>query len=317
MWGYIARRVLATVPVVAIVALVVFSILHVAPGDPAALIAGDQATPEQIAAIRAKLHLDLPIYQQFGLWLGNALAGDLGTSIFSNRPVAALFLQRLEPTVALTVTTTIVAVLLAVPAGVLAAWRSGSLVDRAVMGTAVLGFAFPVFVVGYILIYLFAMKLRLMPIQGYRPIAEGFWPCLQHLVLPSLALGLSFMALIARITRASVLEVLGQDHIRTARAKGLPTRRLLFHHALPNAAVPIVTIIGVGVALLLGGVVVTESVFAIPGVGRLVVDAILARDYPVIQGVLLIFSLTYVVVNLIVDLIYVAIDPRISYRGGS
>jgi peptide/nickel transport system permease protein len=305
--------VLATIPVLAIVALVVFSILHVAPGDPAALIAGDQATPEQIAAIRGKLRLDLPLYQQFALWLGNALHGDLGTSIFSNRPVATLFMQRLEPTVALAVMTTIVAVLLAVPIGVLAAWRAGSLVDRGVMSIAVLGFAFPVFVVGYILIYVFAMKLKVLPIQGYRPIADGFWPFVQHLVLPSFALGLSFMALIARITRASVLEVLSQDHIRTARAKGLPARRLLFDHALPNAAVPIVTIIGVGVALLLGGVVVTESVFAIPGLGRLVVDAILSRDYPVIQGALLIFSLTYVVVNLIVDLVYVAIDPRIRY----
>jgi peptide/nickel transport system permease protein len=313
MWAYIARRVLATVPVLAIVALVVFSILHVAPGDPAALIAGDQATPEQIAAIRGKLRLDLPLYEQFALWLGNALHGDLGTSIFSNRPVATLFMQRLEPTVALAVMTTIIAVLLAVPIGVLAAWRAGSFVDRGVMSIAVLGFAFPVFVVGYILIYVFAMKLKILPIQGYRPIADGFWPFVQHLVLPSFALGLSFMALIARITRASVLEVLGQDHIRTARAKGLPARRLLFDHALPNAAVPIVTVIGVGVALLLGGVVVTESVFAIPGLGRLVVDAILSRDYPVIQGALLIFSLTYVVVNLIVDLVYVAIDPRIRY----
>jgi peptide/nickel transport system permease protein len=313
MWAYIARRVLATIPVLAIVALVVFAILHVAPGDPAALIAGDQATPEQIAAIRVKLRLDLPLHEQFVLWLGNALHGDLGTSIFSNRPVASLFLQRLEPTVALAVMTTIIAVMLAVPIGVLAAWRAGSFIDRGVMSIAVLGFAFPVFVVGYILIYVFAMKLKVLPIQGYRPIADGFWPFVQHLVLPSFALGLSFMALIARITRASVLEVLGQDHIRTARAKGLPARRLLFDHALPNAAVPIVTIIGVGVALLLGGVVVTESVFAIPGLGRLVVDAILSRDYPVIQGALLIFSLTYVVVNLIVDLVYVAIDPRIRY----
>lgn len=313
MWAYIARRVLATIPVLAIVALVVFAILHVAPGDPAALIAGDQATPEQIAAIRVKLRLDLPLYEQFALWLGNALHGDLGTSIFSNRPVASLFLQRLEPTVALAVMTTIIAVALAVPIGVLAAWRAGSFIDRGVMSIAVLGFAFPVFVVGYILIYVFAMKLKVLPIQGYRPIGDGFWPFVQHLVLPSFALGLSFMALIARITRASVLEVLSQDHIRTARAKGLPARRLLFDHALPNAAVPIVTIIGVGVALLLGGVVVTESVFAIPGLGRLVVDAILSRDYPVIQGALLIFSLTYVVVNLIVDLVYVAIDPRIRY----
>ncbi len=241
------------------------------------------------------------------------LQGDLGISIFSNRPVMALFLQRIEPTVALAVLTTIITVTLAVPIGVLAAWRAGTAVDRGVMSFAVLGFSFPVFVIGYVLIYIFAIKLKLLPIQGYRPLADGFWPFLRHLILPSVALGLSFMALIARITRASVLEVLSQDHIRTARAKGLNAWRLLFQHALPNAAVPIVTIIGVGVALLLGGVVVTESVFAIPGVGRLVVDAILQRDYPVIQGVLLIFSLTYVVVNLIIDLLYVAIDPRIRY----
>jgi peptide/nickel transport system permease protein len=292
---------------------VVFSILHLAPGDPAAVIAGDQATPEQILAIRAKLRLDLPLYEQFALWIGNVAHGDLGTSIFSNRPVAQLFLQRLEPTIALAVLTTIISVTLAVPLGVIAAWRAGSLIDRGVMSVAVLGFAFPVFVIGYVLIYLFAMKLKVLPIQGYRPLADGFWPFLRHLILPSFALGLSFMALIARITRASVLEVLGQDHMRTARAKGLPAGRMLFDHALPNAAVPIVTIIGVGVALLLGGVVVTESVFAIPGLGRLVVDAILSRDYPVIQGVLLIFSVIYVLVNLLVDLAYVAIDPRIRY----
>ena len=313
MWAYVIRRILATVPVLAIVALVVFSILYIAPGDPAAVIAGDQATPEQIVAIRAKLGLDLPFHQRFILWLGNALQGDLGVSIFSNRPVGQLFRQRLEPTVALAIMTTIITVALAVPIGVLAAWKAGSWIDRGVMSFAVLGFSFPVFVVGYILIYIFAIKLKLLPIQGYRPLAEGLWPFLRHLILPSFALGMSFMALIARITRASVLEVLSQDHIRTARAKGLPARQLLFDHALPNAAVPIVTIIGVGVALLLGGVVVTESVFAIPGLGRLVVDAILSRDYPVIQGVLLVFSATYVVVNLIIDLLYIVIDPRIRY----
>ena len=295
------------------VALVVFSILHVAPGDPAAVIAGDQATPEQIAAIRARLGLDRPFHEQFLLWLGNVLRGDFGTSIFSNLPVGTLFLQRLEPTIALTVTTTLVTVALAVPIGVIAAWRAGSWIDRAVMTFAVLGFSFPVFVVGYILIFIFSIKLGLLPIQGYRALDQGLWPFLRHLILPSLALGMSFMALIARITRASVLEVLSQDHIRTARAKGLPTRQLLFDHALPNALVPIVTIIGVGVALLLGGVVVTESVFAIPGLGRLVVDAILHRDYPVIQGALLIFSGVYVLVNLTVDLLYVVIDPRIRY----
>jgi peptide/nickel transport system permease protein len=313
MWAYIVRRILATIPVLAVVALVVFSILHVAPGDPAAVIAGDQATPEQISAIRAKLGLDLPIHEQFLLWLGNVAQGDLGTSIFSNRPVGQLFRQRLEPTVALAILTTLIAVALAVPIGVLAAWKAGSWIDRLVMSVAVLGFSFPVFVIGYVLIYVFAIRLKLLPIQGYRPLVEGFWPFLRHLILPSFALGLSFMALIARITRASVLEVLSQDHIRTARAKGLSSRQLLFAHALPNAAVPIITIVGVGVALLLGGVVVTESVFAIPGLGRLTVDAILHRDYPVIQGVLLIFSGTYVVVNLVVDLLYTVVDPRIRY----
>ena len=313
MWGYIVRRILATIPVVAVVAVVVFSILHLAPGDPAAVIAGDQATPQQIAAIHARLGLDRPFHEQFLVWVGNLSRGDFGTSIFSNLPVGTLFLQRLEPTIALTVTTTLVTVALAVPICVIAAWKAGSWADRAVMTFAVLGFSFPVFVIGYILIFVFSIWLDLLPIQGYRSIEEGLWPFLRHLVLPSLALGMSFMALIARITRASVLEVLSQDHIRTARAKGLPTRQLLFDHALPNAAVPIVTIIGVGVAILLGGVVVTESVFAMPGLGRLVVDAILHRDYPVIQGALLIFSGVYVLVNLTVDLLYVVIDPRIRY----
>jgi len=313
MFAYIVRRILATIPVMAVVTIFVFALLYLSPGDPAAIIAGDTATVDDIIRIRAKLGLDQPIYVQFGNWVWRLLQGDLGISIFSNRPVMALFVQRLEPTIALAVLTTIIAVTLAVPIGVLAAWRAGTAVDRGVMSFAVLGFSFPVFVIGYVLIYIFAIKLKLLPIQGYRPLADGFWPFLRHLVLPSFALGLSFMALIARITRASMLEVLSQDHIRTVRAKGLPAWRLLFCHALPNAAVPIVTIIGVGVALLLGGVVVTESVFAIPGVGRLVVDAILHRDYPVIQGVLLIFSATYVMVNLIIDLLYVVIDPRIRY----
>lgn len=313
MWAYILRRILATVPVLAIVALAVFSILHIAPGDPAAVIAGDHATQEQIVAIRSKLGLDRPFHEQFVLWLSQTLAGDLGVSIFSNRPVAQLFLQRLEPTIALTVSATLVTIGLAVPLGVAAAWRAGSWIDRAVMSFAVLGFSFPVFVVGYLLIFVFSLKLGLLPIQGYRPLASGVWPFLSHLILPSLALGLSFMALVARITRASVLEVLSQDYIRTVRAKGVPPAQLLFDHALPNAAAPIITIIGIGVALLLGGVVVTESVFAIPGMGRLVVDAILQRDYPVIQGVLLIFSGVYVLVNLAVDVLYVVLDPRIRY----
>jgi peptide/nickel transport system permease protein len=313
MYFYVVRRILATVPVLAVVAIVVFAILHLSPGDPAALIAGDHATPQQVEAIRARLGLDRPVHEQFFGWLGRLFRGDLGISIFSNLPVTTLFLQRVEPTVALAVLTTIIAVALAVPIGIVAAWRAGSWVDRAVMSFAVLGFSFPVFVVGYLLIVVFSMTLGLLPIQGYKPLADGFWPFLRHLILPSFALGIGFMALIARITRASVLEVLSQDYIRTARSKGLATRQVLLSHALQNAAVPIVTIIGVGIALLLGGVVVTESVFAIPGLGRLVVDAILSRDYPVIQGALLIFSAVYVLINLAIDLLYVVLDPRIRY----
>jgi peptide/nickel transport system permease protein len=313
MYGYLGRRILATLPVLGIVAVIVFSILHLTPGDPAALIGGEQATPQQTADIRAKLGLDRPLHEQFAVWVGNVMRGDLGISIFSSQPVTRLLAQRMEPTISLTITTTVVMVLLAVPLGVIAAWRADSWIDHAVMTLAVLGFSLPIFVVAYLLIYGLAMRLDLFPIQGYRPLSEGIGPWAMHLVLPSLTLGLTFMTLIARITRASVLEVLGQDYIRTARAKGLGSRQLLLRHALANAAVPIITIIGVGVALLLGGVVVTESVFAIPGIGRLVVDAILTRDYPVIQGVLLVFSGIYVLLNLLVDLLYVALDPRIRY----
>jgi peptide/nickel transport system permease protein len=313
MYGYVIRRILATLPVLGVVAVVVFGILHLSPGDPAALVAGDHATPQQIAALRAKLGLDRPLHEQFSVWLWNLLRGDLGISIFSNQPVTRLFAQRLEPTIALTISTTLVSVALAVPIGVIAAWRAGTWVDRAVMSFAVLGFSFPIFVVSYVLIYVLSMKLGILPVQGYKSFQDGLWPFLRHLILPSLALGISFMALIARITRASVLEVLNQDYIRTARSKGLATPQILISHALANAAVPIVTIIGVGIALLIGGVVVTESVFAIPGLGRLVVDAILQRDYPVIQGVLLIFSGVYVAINLAIDLLYVVLDPRIRY----
>jgi peptide/nickel transport system permease protein len=313
MLSYVARRILAAIPVLGIVAIVVFAILHLSPGDPAALIAGDHATPQQIAAIRAKLGLDRPLYEQFGAWVVSLLGGDLGVSIFSNQPVTRLLAQRMEPTISLTITTTIVMTLIAVPLGAIAAWRADTWIDHAVMTVAVLGFSLPIFVLAYLLIYGLAMTLDLFPIQGYEPLSGGVGRWAAHLVLPSLTLGLSFMALIARITRASVLEVLNQDYMRTARAKGLATRQLLLDHALANAAVPIVTIIGVGIALLLGGVVVTESVFAIPGIGRLVVDAILSRDYPVIQGVLLIFSGVYLVLNLIIDLLYVVLDPRIRY----
>jgi peptide/nickel transport system permease protein len=313
MFAYVVRRVLATIPVMAVVALFVFSLLYIAPGDPAAVIAGDQATPEDVERIRASLGLDRPYLVRFGAWVFDILRGDLGVSIFTNLPVSLMIKQRLEPTLSLMLVTLILAVSIAVPMGVVAAARVGTFIDKFVMGFAVLGFSVPVFVVGYLLAYVFALELDWLPVQGYTPFASGFVPWIENLILPAVALGSVYIALIARITRASMLEVLQQDYIRTARAKGAGQRSILFLHALKNAAVPIVTVIGIGIALLIGGAVVTESVFAIPGLGRLTVDAILRRDYPVIQGVVLLFSFTYVLVNLIIDLLYTLFDPRIRY----
>jgi peptide/nickel transport system permease protein len=313
MFAYVVRRVLATIPVMAVVALFVFSLLYIAPGDPAAVIAGDQATPQDVERIRESLGLDRPYLVRFGAWVWDILRGDLGVSIFTNLPVSTMIAQRIEPTLSLMIVTLILAISIAVPMGVIAAWKQGTLIDRAVMAFAVLGFSVPVFVVGYLLAYYFALEWDLLPVQGYTPFSEGFWPWLENLVLPAIALGSVYIALIARITRATMLEVLQQDYIRTARAKGVGQRSILFMHALKNAAVPIVTVIGIGIALLIGGAVVTESVFAIPGLGRLTVDAILRRDYPVIQGVVLLFSFVYVLVNLAIDLLYTLFDPRIRY----
>ena len=313
MIAYIIRRLLATIPVMVLVAVIVFLLVHLAPGDPASVIAGDNATSDQIAAIRAALGLDQPLWRQFLIWVGHILEGDLGTSLFWNTPVAELILQRAEPTISLAATTLLLAVLIAIALGVLAAWKAGSGLDRTVMALAVTGFSVPVFVVGYLLVFVFAIELRWLPVQGYRPISEGFWPWFERLILPSVALGLAYVALIARITRTAMLEVLAEDYIRTAEAKGVATRPVLLKHALKNAAVPIVTIVGIGVALLIGGVVITETVFNIPGIGRLVVDAIARRDYPIIQGVILVFSGIYVLVNLAVDISYTFFDPRVRY----
>src|SRR5262245_5118914 len=297
----------------AVVAVVVFGLLYLTPGDPAAILAGDAATDDDIRRIREQLGLDQPFLVRFGAWLWALAQGDLGTSIFTNLPVTRLIGQRIEATLSLTLCAMVVAVVIAVTFGVLAAARAGKWIDRVVMGLSVVGFSVPVFVLAYILILVFSIWLGWLPVQGYTSLREGFWPWLRHLILTSIALGTVYMALIARITRASMLEVLAQDYIRTAQAKGLDERHVLASHALKNAAVPIVTVIGIGFALLISGAVVTETVFAIPGLGRLTVDAILRRDYPIIQGVTLLFSEIYVVVNLAVDLSYLFLDPRIRY----
>ncbi len=313
MIAFIIRRLLSTVLVMAIVAIFIFLLLRIAPGDPVAILVGDNASPAQITAIRQKLGLDDSLFVQFWRWASAVLVGDLGVSIFSNEPVSKLVLQRLEPTLSLALTTSLLAIILAVGAGVLAAWKVGTWIDRTVMALSVASFSVPVFVVGYLLIYVFAIQLKWLPVQGYAPLADGIVTWARHLVLPSIALGLAYVALIARITRTAMLDVLAEDYIRTAHAKGAATTPILLKHALKNAGVPIVTVIGIGVALLIGGVVITETVFNIPGIGRLVVDAIQQRDYPIIQGVILLFSGVYVIVNLIVDLSYTLIDPRIRY----
>ncbi|HZO04023.1 MAG TPA: ABC transporter permease [Burkholderiales bacterium] len=313
MVNFIARRLAATVPVLLVVAVFVFLLLRLTPGDPAAIMAGDAATAEQIESIRAGLGLDRPLVVQFGIWLGKVASGDLGESFYYRIKVATLIGQRLEPTLALATLTILIAVFVSIPLGVAAAWRFGGWFDRFLMGFSVMGFSVPVFVLAYMLIWLVSLKLGWFPVQGYRRLADGFLPFLHHLILPAITLSVIYIALIARVTRASVLEALGEDYIRTARAKGLPELRVLVRHALANAAVPIATVIGIGIAILIGGVVVTESVYAIPGLGRLTVDAVLARDFPTIQGVILFFSFIYVLVNLLIDLSYVFLDPRIRY----
>jgi len=313
MASFLAKRILATIPVMVVVAFFVFSLLYITPGDPARIIAGEKATPEQIAAVRIALGLDQPFLLRFASWFFDIIRGDLGHSVFSGAKVSDLIAQRAGPTSSLMLLTLLISTVVGVPMGILSSWKARTWIDRLAVSFSVLGFSIPVFVTGYALAYIFSRQLQWLPVQGYRPLSLGFWVWFSHLILPALSVSTIYIALIARITRATMLEVLSQDYIRTARAKGLPQQYILYVHALKNASVPIVTAIGIGVALLIGGAVVTESVFAIPGLGRLTLDAILQRDYPVIQGVVLMFSMIYVLVNLGVDLIYRLIDPRIRY----
>ena len=283
------------------------------PGDPAVLLAGEDATPADIARIRMTLGLDQPFLLRFGDWIWKVLHGDLGVSLFTGLQVSQMIGQRLAPTFTLMIMTLILSVTLAVPLGALAAWRHNKFYDRSIMMMAVLSFSVPSFVVGYLLAYAFGLELRWLPVQGYVPFSQGFWASIRTLILPTCALGSVYVALITRISRATLLETLSQDYIRTARSKGVSNKGILFRHALKNVGVPIVTVVGSGVALLISGAVVTETVFSSPGVGRLTVDAILRRDYPIIQGVILMFSFMYVLVNLTVDLLYRVFDPRIKY----
>jgi peptide/nickel transport system permease protein len=313
MIAFIAKRMVATIPVMGVVALFVFLMLRLSPGDPAAVIAGDYASPADVERIREALGLNEPIVVQFATWIWTLMRGDLGISIFTDLPVTHLIAQRLEPTLMLSLTTIVFSILVAVPMGVVAAWKSNTWIDRSIMILAVAGFSIPVFVLGYMLIWEFSLELKWLPVQGYTSPFDDLGRFFWHITLPTITLSVIYIALIARITRASVLDVLEEDYIRTARAKGQTETKVLIGHALRNAAVPIVTVIGLGVALLIGGVVITESVYNVPGLGRLVVDAILKRDYPIIQGLILMFSLVYILVNLVIDIAYTLLDPRIRY----
>jgi len=310
---YVLKRVLATLPVMLMVAALVFALLRLTPGDPAAMLLGDDASAEQLAAVRERMGLDRPLFEQLLTWFANLARGDLGQSLLSGKPVLEMIGSRMGPTVSLAITTITFTVIVAVPMGIIAARRPGGMVDRAIMAVSVMGFSLPTFVVGYILILVMALQLRLLPVQGYVPLDKGFWPYIERLILPTLALSGVYIALVARITRSAIIDQMREDYIRTARAKGATERTVLMRHALNNAAVPIVTVIGLGVAGMITGVVVTESVFNLPGLGRLVVEAVLARDYPIIQGLILLFSFSYIVINLIVDLLYTVFDPRIRY----
>ncbi|WP_419695972.1 ABC transporter permease [Mesorhizobium muleiense] len=313
MATYILRRMFSAVAVMAMVGMFVFLLLRLAPGDPAAMIAGKAATAEVIAGIRERMGLNDPMPVQFIRWVDDMLGGDFGTSIFAGRPVIELVSQRLEPTISLSIQTMILSVTIGVCFGILAAWRAGGVVDRILTAFATLSFSVPVFVVGFFLIYFCAITTHWLPVQGYHPIKHGLEPWLVHLILPTVTLSVPYIAFIARVTRASMLEVLSEDYMRTAAAKGASTYSMLFQHALKNAGTPILTVIGLSFAGLIGGVVITETVFNIPGIGRLVVDAINSRDYPVIQGVLILVSGLYVLINLAVDLSYTLVDPRIRY----
>ena len=313
MLSYVLRRIAATIPVIMVVAFVVFNILYLTPGDPAMIMAGDNATPADVARVRAELGLDNGYVQRFSDWAVNILHGRLGTSFYNRMPVTQLIQQRLPPTLSLLVLTLLITVVTAIPLGALAAARHGTAVDHLAMLVSVLGFSVAGFVVGYVLAYVFGLTLEWLPVQGFSPPSEGFGNYLASLVLPAVSLSFLYVALTSRITRSAMLDVLNRDYIRTARAKGLSEFAVILPHALKNAAVPIATVLGLGFASLIGGAVVIETVFAIPGLGLLIVNSILSRDYPVIQGVLLMFSMAYVLVNLAVDLLYAVFDPRIRY----
>lgn len=314
MKAYVARRLLALLPVALVVATVAFVLIHLAPGDPASIIAGPDATADDVQKIARQLGLDAPLHVQLVRWYARLLQGDLGQSIFLRKPVTEAILDRAEPTLLLTLFAMAVAVALGVPAGVIAARHHGRLPDQALMACALAGISVPSFLLGLLMVLVFSVRLGWFPVAGYAPLEDGWAATLRSLVLPSVALGLVQSALIARIARSSMLDVLREQFIVAGRAKGLAERAIVYKHALRNALIPTITIIGISFAILISGAVVIETIFNIPGLGRLIISAVLRRDYPVIQGVVIVIAGVYMLINLLVDLSYLVIDPRVRYR---
>ena len=313
MWRYIIKRILASIPVIVIVGVITFSLLYIGPGDPAAIIGGDEANPEILEQIRKDLGFDRPYHVQLGNWAWNMLRGDLGTSIFSKREITELILPRLQPTLSLGIQVMVISSLLGVSTGMISAWRSGSRLDRTLMFFAVLGFATPGFWLAFILIWAFAVNLGWFPVLGYSPLGDGILKHLHSMFLPVAVNSILAFAFISRITRSAMLDVMREDYIRTARAKGLSDFTVFIRHAMRPSAIPVVTVIGAAIAGLATGFVLTETIFAIPGLGRMLVDAIVRRDYPIIQALLMVVATALILVNLIIDVIYAYIDPRIRY----
>lgn len=313
MVAYIVRRMLAIIPVIILVATATFLLLRMTPGDPVAVLLGPDATVDQIEQLRAELGLNDPIYVQYFRWLSGVARGDLGRSIFLNKPVSDAILERIAPTLQLSLLSSFVAILIGIPAGVLAATRQGRALDWGTMLLAMVGISMPTFWLGLNLIFLFSVTLRWLPPQGYQPLTEGLWANLSRMILPAITLGAGPGAFLARMTRSVIIEALAEDYVRTARAKGLNETRVLIRHVLRNGLIPIVTVIGLIFAALMGGAVVTEQVFNIPGIGRLLIQAVLRRDFPLIQGIVLFIAIVYVIINLLVDILYAYLDPRIRY----
>lgn len=310
---YILRRLLAMVPVLLLVSMVVFSLLHLTPGDPALSILGEEATPQQVEALRNKLGLNQPIPVQYVKWLGAVLRGDLGRSVRSNQPVSEAIAERLPVTVELALLSMVISLAIAIPAGIISAMRRNSVVDTSATFVALLGVSLPNFFLAILLILIFGVKLGWLPPFGYQPLNMGLAENLRRMILPAITLGTALAAIVTRMMRSSLLEVLDQDYVRTARAKGLSESRMIRAHALKNALMPVVTIVGLQIGGLLGGAIITESIFVLPGIGRLLVDAIFQRDFPLVQGVVLFVSLAFLFSNFAVDLLYAYLDPRIRY----